>query len=267
MPDKPDLTLGLLEPSPLGPVACQLGFPDDGRRGASSKEGLDLQRILKQRFADFGTLAPFQETQVSLQMVAGAAASSPPATRPGWRIISRDNVWIVTLLADSLSLECTKYPGWRTGFLDRWLACVDALDAVLSPSLETRLAIRYFNALSSPDATRAAYWIGKVRNTFAGILLDETFQPKLVNVFQRGVMQLGDDLQGIVNMNFRPDAVHDGCIAAVFDIEIGRTTVREFSRISIGGVMTNLRDQANAIFTQVLTEEYLVTLQRRGSIA
>jgi uncharacterized protein (TIGR04255 family) len=126
--------------APLVRVIAQLRFP--------------LVASIEQR--DF--IAPFQEAirasypilrQEQTQQVLFGANIAPAvsSSSTAWRFNSEDGHWRVSLTADFLALETTKYTS-RSNFLERLEAVVMALAAQIDPKLLDRLGIRYIDRIS-----------------------------------------------------------------------------------------------------------------------
>lgn len=174
-----------LKDAPLVRVIAQVRFPE----------------ILAVEQRDF--VAPFQEalratypvlrqeqTQGLLMSPAGIAPAKPHIA---WRFGDVDGHWRVSLTAEFLALETTKYTS-RADFFSRLRVVVEALDEHVGPKLIDRLGVRYIDRISGAPVDDIARLVrpevrgisGTVAATHAAHALSESlFELPEANVLAR----------------------------------------------------------------------------------
>jgi len=258
--DEPDRRR--LPDPPLALVAAQIDF-------AQSERSLPNKEIFRFRDAvnrnaggAYGELTQIRKNQVTVQIGAfGPSATSEPTSTLGWRLAVRDQSLSLSVFADSITIESRTYGGWAEAFRSRLQEAVIAAFEVFAPDVETRLGLRYVNALSHNDAASPMYWRDKIQPAFLGPLGDD----RLAAAFQLSASRASlafDNVSANIAIAFQPDAALPGRTAAIFDIDVFRQGAREFTIESalIGADLLNTT--ALQIFQSILTSTYFEELGR-----
>lgn len=249
-----------LTKAPLALVAFQVNFSDIDRR-LLGKDVMRFRNSLGE--GEYGELTQVRRNQVTLQIGAvGSAQASESTSSNGWRFAARDQSWSLTLFQDSLILEAhaQAYRDWASGFRPRLDAGVSALGEIFHPELETRLGLRYINALSSPLASAPSFWQGRIEPAFLGALGDA----RLSKYFRGSAQRLNfefEDAQATVNVAFQPDAVIGGNTAVVFDADMYCQDPQEFSVERILSVADRLNTKALFMFQCIVSSAQLEDLR------
>lgn len=250
-----------LSRAPVGLVACQVSFSDMERRLAS-KEVFRYRDTLNRGLGGYGELSPIQRNQVMVQIGGplGAATSSETSSSKGWRLATRDNAWSVALFADSVLLESRAYQSWNESFRPRLADAISGAIESFKPEVETRVGLRYINALSDKAATSPLYWSDKVQPAFLGALGHEGLGSFFTGSTSRGTFRF-DEIHASVTLAFQPDAVYPDCTAVVFDLDIYHQGAREFALETLMDVADLLNTRALQVFQSIVTCSYLSELR------
>jgi uncharacterized protein (TIGR04255 family) len=255
-----DIDRRRLTKAPLALVAFQVNFSDIDRR-LLGKEVMKFRSSLPQ--GDYGELTQVRRNQVTLQVgTIGSTQASELSSSNGWRFATRDQSWSLTLFQDSLILEAhaQAYGDWASGFRPRLDAGVSALGEIFHPELETRLGLRYNNALSNPLASAPSFWQGRLEPAFLGALGDARLGQYFRGSAQRISFEFEDAL-ATVNVAFQPDAVIAGNTAVVFDADVYCQDPQEFSVERILSVADRLNMKALFMFQCIVSSSQLDELR------
>jgi uncharacterized protein (TIGR04255 family) len=247
---------------PLALVAAQIDFAKS-ERNLPNKEIFRFRDAVN-RSADgaYGELTQIRKNQVTVQIGAfGPSATSEPESTLGWRLAFRDQSLSLAVFADSITLESRTYGGWAEAFRPRLQDAIIAAFEVFAPDVETRLGLRYVNALSRHDATTPAYWRGKIQPAFLGPLGDDRLATGLQSSASRASL-LFDDVGANIGMAYQPDAALPGRTAAIFDIDVFRQGAREFTIEAALSGADLLNTTALQIFQSILTTNFFEELGR-----
>jgi uncharacterized protein (TIGR04255 family) len=247
---------------PLALVAAQIDF-------AQSERSLPNKEIFRFRDAvnrnsggAYGELTQIRKNQISVQIGAlGPSTTSEPTSSLGWRLAVRDQSLSLSVFADSITLESRTYGGWAAAFRPRLQDAIIAAFEVFAPDVETRLGLRYVNALSHNDATSPTYWRDKIQPAFLGPLGDD----QLAAAFQASAGRASLAFDGVsanVGIAFQPDAALPGRTAAIFDIDVFRQGAREFTIDSALSGADLLNTTALQIFQSILARSFFEGLGR-----
>jgi len=249
-----------LRKAPVGLVACQVNFSETDRR-IVGKDVFKFQEALSRGGGDYSELTPFRKGQVTLQIgLLGATSSSDATSSSGWRFANHDQTWSVALFPDSVILESRAYAGWTESFKPRLEAAVTSVIEVFRPDIETRLGLRYINALSDEQAASATFWRSKVQGAFLGPLGHENVGDGFKGSALRANFAF-DHVEANVSLAFQPDAVYQGNTAVVFDIDVFRHTPQEMNISKVLSGADILNTVALRIFQDIITPEYLEELR------
>ncbi len=249
-----------LRKAPLGLVACQVNFSEIDRRLAS-KGVFRYRDVLNQGAGGYGELTQIRKNQVTLQLGAfGATSTSDSSSSLGWRLATRDQAWSVALFADSVTLESRAYDNWADTFRPRLRDALTGAIEAFGPEVETRLGLRYVNALSHDGATTPGYWCDKIKSSFLGPLGDDRLGSFFTGSTTRSTFAF-DDVHAVVSLAFQPDAVRPNRVATVFDVDVFREGAREFVFDNLIQAADLLNTRALQVFQSIVSPSYLDELR------
>jgi uncharacterized protein (TIGR04255 family) len=249
----------VLANAPANVVVFAIAF--EAERDLRPADGINWQRTLDKHGYSSATLQKVVQRNINVQATIGPGVAAVPSidSREGWLTVSRTAQSQASIYKNGIMLERIAYSGFTDFCKEIEAACL-ALNEVLTPSLRSRLSLRYSNALSEADASTASYWSGKIAAPFLSIASDE----RLSADFQRtlSVLDFADGEQTLqVRSGLQPDAVHEGAIAFVFDIEVANVGLKPFSVDSCLADVRTLNYSARQMFQAIVTPTFFVTLK------
>jgi uncharacterized protein (TIGR04255 family) len=145
--------------APLERVIAQVRFTKILKLGVEASL-IPFQEIVGTEFPDF------DREQIHQLTIGpeGVVPSQEPSVR--WRFADATNDWTVSLAPDFVALETTRYSS-REDFLARFRRILGAVESAFSPSLMTRVGVRYIDRI---DAAALADIEQLVRPEVAGVL-------------------------------------------------------------------------------------------------
>jgi uncharacterized protein (TIGR04255 family) len=249
-----------LRNAPLGVVICQVNFSEVDRKLAS-KGVFKYRDFLNRDTGGYGELTQVRRNQVTIQVGAlGNTSTSDSATSLGWRLATRDQSWAVTIFADSVILESRAYDSWAAAFRPRLERALAGAVEAFGPDLQTRIGLRYINALSHIDASTPMYWLDKIQPAFLGGLGDRSLGTYFMASASRNTFNF-DEIQATVSLAFQADVAIVGRTAVVFDIDVFRQVAREFTLDDLICAADLLNTRALQIFQSIVTDSYLESLK------
>jgi len=249
-----------LSRAPLALVALQLNYSEIDRK-LLNKEVMSYRAALKEEA--YGELTQVHKNQMAFQVSAmGGTSTSEVSRSTGWRLATRDQSWSVTLFQDSIILEAREqaYGDWPSVFRPRLETAIKGLAEVFQPELQTRIGLRYINALSHPEASIPTFWRGRIRDTFLGPLSDNALMDNFRNSNLRTTFEF-ENAQANLNMAFQPDTTKQGRTAVVFDTDVYRSDTKEFSYDLIIAEADGLNTIALQLFQRIISEAQLEELR------
>jgi uncharacterized protein (TIGR04255 family) len=142
-----------------------------------------------------------EQLMVGINMPGGPEAST--THRRGWRAISADQAWTLSLLPDSVALETTSFDSF--GDMEARLSRVlQVTNDLVSPALVERIGLRFVNLLpqagSGPSDPLA--WANMLSPSLRGPALDSTLSTGLVILESRALFDSDGDLKANVRWAF-----------------------------------------------------------------
>lgn len=202
VPDDPKMTLDLPTPdktrlaaAPLDVVVCQLRY-DNNLAVSETRVARALHDGLGGRRGRYPRVEQVQTQSVSVGLVEGApqAISASPAS--GWRFSSADGTWIVSVLAEHVSVETTAYQTWAD-FRERLAEVLRLVAEHLDPAFEQRLGLRYIDRLVDKSVATPSDWsrivvgelLGPVLHAGLGPAVRASQQHLLLDLDEAGAVQ------------------------------------------------------------------------------
>lgn len=232
----------------------------EAERDLRPSDGVAWQKLLEENGVEAPLLQKVQQQTIAIGGPFRSAASTVE-TRDGWKAVRKDQLSQATVFSNGCTIERLNYPGFEL-FSAEMRAVTSALASLFSPSLRTRVGLRYANALSSTEATQASYWMGKVEPSFLGVGADKRFQDDFERTL--AIVDFKDgDVAVQVRSGLQPDVVNSGCLAFAFDVEIFDGALTSFS---VDSTMERIREMnrvARQVFQAILTPAFFDSLKEK----
>ncbi len=254
----PDRTL--LAKPPLVVTLAQVRYD---RREAVA--GAQVATALVERAAALRLVSMTQiHQQQVIVMSGGPEQGVPPSTAPpqpaGWQFKNADGSTTLTVLGDQMTLETQEYRGWEP-FFNLWSACLDVLADVASPSLTTRLGLRYVNRITPNDVQGAADFrsAGLVDPSFLGPSVDSPLSEYVTAAEGRATLTFPEGTDALVHHGVVSEA---GSMVFVLDIDCFRPQAAPFDREQILEAFRALNDKSLQVFQTVVRPPLRAEMER-----
>ncbi len=221
------------------------------------RDGIAWQRLLTGRNLKLPRLNSVKQAVVTMDMASGQA--SVASQRNGWQTFFEDGLSNACLFSTGFNVERYQYPGFDR-FLEECSQVYEATEELLAPKIQTKISLRYSNALSDERAKDVSFWNDKVRQHYLGPLRDQN----LADDYERGVSLFhfaAGDQQADLRIGTQPDRVHQGCQAVVFVTEVYQQAIREMHRNEFVDSFKALHSVALKLFYSILTTAYAEELR------
>lgn len=139
--------------APLALVVVEARFPAAG----SGRLGPPVHRAIRDVVGNDWVLEIAKQHLTELSMVNGALTAPNATIENITRITTRDRTQAVTVRADSLTIEVTRYDGYQK-FRSLLESALKAVEAVLGPDGVTRLGMRYIDEIRVPQLVGEDPW-------------------------------------------------------------------------------------------------------------
>lgn len=139
--------------APLALVAVEARFPGV----ASGPPRMPAQRAIRDLLGDGWVLESGQEQTVEVAFGPEGVKGQRAVAEQVTRITIRDRTRVVTVRAESLTVEATSYRGYPD-FRVLLASALEAVEQVMQPDGLTRLGMRYIDEIRIPDANEPDPW-------------------------------------------------------------------------------------------------------------
>jgi uncharacterized protein (TIGR04255 family) len=257
----PQVDRRALARSPLAVVVFQVRF-EQNLTVSDGDTGIAIHERLGGRDGAYPRIETQQQvaTQVEISS-AGLTQLLPPALPVrGWRMLSVDGAWVVSLMPNSVSLETSSYTTWTGDFQDRIRLILEATAQHVDPRIEERVGLRYVNRVIMPEASQPGDLVGAVSEGLLGPLADDFWMPAVVGYQQ----QVDLDVDGEVRCLLRHGLLtEDGGTTGgyLLDLDVYRQQPQRFDVENIVSLADRLNTAALALFQRSLTDDYLDRLR------
>jgi len=234
-----------LSNSPLDLVVCQIRYETNLSVG-DNKVALALHEALGGRHGRYARAEQIQAHALNVAMGPGVEpAVSSAAPLVGWRFVSGDADWIVSVMPDHVALETSAYANWEGDFRDRLGELLAVVAEYLSPAFEQRLGLRYIDRLTQADNEAPQDWSHAIRNELLGAALHEGFASAVIASRQEIVLSVEESVRCTLRHGFVRES--DEPSTYLLDYDIHRQESRPFD---VDAVMT-AADQFNEVGLQL----------------
>lgn len=266
-------TLGGVSTSPQAPGGVRISDLSTPKSDTLTKAPLELV-VCQIRHEAVATgidpsIVPLAQARLSpwttrTEQVATSQVPFPPgvmfpgiAPQAGWRFLG-DSGWIVTLAADSFSVECTRYTTWT----DFWALLKEVTHFVheaYSPQLAQRVGLRFVDRFARDASAYPQQWQGLLDPAVLGfgahpVLGDATL------VAQTSSELLVDELRANVRGSIASDSTPNG-YSFVLDTDCFDEQVRTFAVDAVLDTVDRLHDLNLRLFQSVVTDTYFSELR------
>lgn len=178
--------------------------------------------------------------------------------KPGWRLITADGHWVITLSADSFTLEAARYTTW-TEFKRRFFSLVRVIETELQPKLMQRLGLRYIDRIVREDSGKPALWAGFIEPPFLGLASDPDIGGA-VSMFQSvHELRVGENV-AVVRGSCATDNTPSG-YSMLIDTDCSTDRAQAFKSSSIEASLESLHTLSLQIFQTAVTKKLYSELQ------
>lgn len=261
--DLPEPFEGPLPLSPLALVACQLRYSDS--KAVSGAPVAALRQRLEAAGFPYPRVDQVQLLNLNIDVSAGTAARESAGR--GWRLQSPDGRWIVTVAPDAVTLETARYGSWKGDFQSRFAAIIGSFSAVFAPRAETRLGLRYVDAISDPAVREMREWKGLIHDSLLGPITHPLIGPGVTLLQQQFSVALDDDIRATVRHGAYPDPSRDGGLTYLIDTDVFRESLLPYNAANVVKATEVLHNWNLRIFQQLITGEMLKHLHAGEAIA
>lgn len=255
----PEPSAERLERSPLELVVCQIRHERNVKVG-DAKRALEVYNGLGGRGGKYPDFV--EVTGVALNFTGGpAGVATATDQQRGWNCRSADGAWTVVLMPDFFALETRSYADW-IDFSARLDELAQTVEAVLQPSVEQRLGLRFIDRIKDPVVLSPGGWKGWIDDRLLGPVLHNAFGPAISAVQQ--VLQLdgGDGMEVLLRHGCALEgSAKESVWHYLLDHDCSRSGGRAFSADDIHDGAERLHLLALAVFQAALTRKLFAHLR------
>ncbi len=249
----------LLRYAPLQVVVAEIRWARTGL-DLDEARGLDLRDAAADHGLELAHVEPVQQQQVRVEMGPGGPATTLDAPTIGVRLSTGDASLIVTVMPDSLVVQCNAYRRYRDSLAPQIAAAARAVGRVVAPHLVQRVGLRYINRLLDPDAVTTQAWQSRIAPTFLGPLLHPELGARVVGAQQQVEMQLEETSGAIVRHGPFKDSSAADIYAYLLDIDVFDTRSERFDVEALAVLARALNRSAASLFEQIVPQEWRGTM-------
>ena len=257
--DLPPATWVLLRKSPLQVVVAEVRWARTGPE-LTGEHGLELRDAAAEHGLHLARIDPVRQQQVHFEMRPEGPAAVVNAGVPGLKLSTSDGAISVTVMPDSLVVQCNAYSRWSESLAPQVAAAVAAVTRVVQPRLFQRVGLRYVNRLVSPDAVIAQSWRDRIEPTFLGPLLNPELGVLVASAQQQVELRLTDTAAAIIRHGPYRDAAVDNTFAYLLDIDVFDTRSERFDPEAVSVLTRQLNRTAASLFQQIVPDQWRETM-------
>ena len=184
----------------------------------------------------------------------------------GWRFVSADDAWTVSILHDSFAIETARYTTWDGPgqFAERLTAVVHAAAAYLRPAAEARLGLRYVNQIVHPRVSDPQEWRGFISDEFLGPVTSPELGPGVQALESRVSLDLGNGANCMLRYGSFGDISRPGFLTYLVDTDCYRESQVPFEADGILRAANQLNTCALGLFQKVAMPELRTLIASEG---
>lgn len=245
--------------SPLSLVACQLRYSEP-EQPLSAARVASLRGRLSERGFEYPKVDAIQLQSLTIDV--SQAALPMTAMSKGWRLVSGDSRWIITVTPDNVTLETPRYTAWAKDFEVRLHSLFDAFAEEFVPSVETRLGLRYVDMISEPTVLTAAAWRGLISDRLLGPLSDNDLAESIAVSQQQFTVAINDQIRAVVRHGAFPDPSRDNAYTYLLDTDVFREILLPYEAATVKKATSALHDAALSLFRHFVTDKLFGILKK-----
>jgi uncharacterized protein (TIGR04255 family) len=256
--DLPEPDTTQLAHSPLELVVCQIRHERRLVVG-EGRTALAIHEALGGASGPYSSLEEATEAEVNVLMGAGAPNVRETKTS-GWRFMSADGAWVITLLPDNFSLETTAYTTWADDFATRLSELIDAVATHVQPTLEQRIGLRYVDRINELGLDELSAWQPYLRPEVLGLTLHPQLGPGIRSYQQQFLIELTDGVMAALRHGpvMTPGT---GAVDYQLDYDLFRQSGRRFDADTIKSMAAQFSIYALQLFHATITDKLLEELR------
>lgn len=237
---------------PLPLVVAQARFATQAGSELSNEVTTRFQASLLASGYDFGQVAPVQTNEI---VFGPGVPPSASVSASGFQFSPEDKSWMVTLMADSVSLETPSFLSFADQFGPLLNEVLAAATVAVAPISVTRVGLRFVNLLRSPDGQND--WGRWLRRSLVGPHIDELLSPGVLNHNQQLILDVAPQMRSAVRTG---PAMHDDEDAFLLDIDTFAELATLWTSESVTGWFERLNECGVALFQTLISAEMLAHL-------
>jgi len=254
LPDMPPPNKRPLSRSPLVTAVCQVKF-EEIVAVSEPRTMLAFQNELGGRTGAYPRSEHLASPTITIRQIGNSLPQpSLEAVQHGWRLVSADGAWAVTLMPDNVALETTHYMTWDGDFRERLRSVLAALSKSVSPATEQRLGLRYVNQIAHPPVKASAQWEKYIAPELLGAVLHNHLGPRVAAAQQQFDLDCGDDIKCGLRHGFADPRRTNGSFVYLIDIDVYREDIHEFDPDDSEVTATEFNDISVQIFRECITD-------------
>ena len=250
---------GSLPRSPLSLVACQLRYSEPDRPVTAGRVA-NLRTTLSKSGYDYPKVDQIQIQSVTID-VNQPAAPTGTLTR-GWRLVSKDSRWIVTVTPENVTLETMRYQAWSKDFRPRLHGLFQTFAKEFGPSVETRLGLRYVDLLADPLVSNAAGWRGLIADVLLGPVADDAIAVGVAVSQQQFTLAIDDSIRAVIRHGAYPDPSRDNAYTYLLDTDVFREVLLPYDQRDVEMATNRLHDVSVSLFRHFITDRLFQHLKK-----
>lgn len=238
--------------SPLAVTVCQIRY-EEVPSVSDTRIMLAIQKELGGRTGPYPVGRKQQTQPITIQ--AGPTGPQPilAAQQTGWRLASRDERWIVSLMPQHASLETTAYTSWEGEFRTRLSTLIDAVAQHIAPEVEQRLGLRYINRITDPEVTTPPGWRDFIAPEFLGAILHPHLGQAITVTQQQIDLEVAEGVHCTVRHGCFSDGDRPDRLTYLLDFDIYREGLQSFDPTGLKEAADMFNTWALQLFQQAVT--------------
>ncbi len=238
---------------PLPLVVAQARFATQAGSALSSEVTALFQASLLGAGYDFSQVTPVQTNEI---VFGPGVPPSASVSASGFQFSPEDKSWMVTLMADSVSLETPSFLSFADQFGPLLNEVLAAATVAIIPIAVTRVGLRFVNLLRSPDGQND--WGRWLRPALVAPHIDELLSPGVLNHNQQLILDVAPQVRSAVRTGPAMDGNQD---AFLLDIDTFADLATLWTSESVSGWFEQLNESGVALFQALISAEMLAHLK------
>ncbi len=251
--DLPEPDPTRLPGSPLELVVCEIRFEANLSVG-TTETALSFHEAIGGTEGRYAKVEPLSGQ--TLNVTVGAAPTVESKGLSGWRFLSDDGAWTVSLMPEHVSLETSKYTVWEE-FRDCLQEILKATGQEVSPAFEQRIGLRYIDRIKEFGLRSPQEWEDYITPELLGVVIHPQLGPAIRNAHQQILMDLGDGLSCALRHGFVVETNDEAKVDYLLDYDLFREGGRRFDIDELTATADQLNHAALQLFQASVTSRLL----------